>query len=106
MENNAELARLEQFIDKLLGQYNQLKADYHGLQSTLQDREQEITGLKKDIDGLQQQISSLSSQRTEVGTRVSGLLSRIEQWEADHESSSETGGMQAVLFSETPAKED
>ncbi len=28
MDNTTELQRLEQFVDKLLNKYNQLKADY------------------------------------------------------------------------------
>ena len=35
MDNTTELQRLEQFVDKLLNKYNQLKADYLSLQETL-----------------------------------------------------------------------
>ena len=38
MNNNPELHRLEQFVDKLLNKYNQLKADYLALQEILRER--------------------------------------------------------------------
>lgn len=82
MDNNAELQRLEQFVDKLLNKYNQLKTDYMALQETLRERDAECAELKNNV-------ASLSSERTEVGSRVAGLLDRIEQWESEH-----TGGPQ------------
>ena len=54
-----------------------MKADHQGLQNTLQERDNEIVDLKSQID-------ELSSERTEVGSRVAGLIDRIEQWEDDH----------------------
>ena len=77
MENNAELVRLEEFVDKLLTKYNKLKADYHALQDTLQERDAECMELKNNV-------SNLSTERTEVGNRVAGLIGRIEQWENEH----------------------
>jgi len=77
MENNAELIRLEEFVDKLLAKYNQLKTDYHALQDTLRERDAECAGLKNNV-------FNLSTERAEVGNRVSGLIGRIEQWENEH----------------------
>jgi len=76
MGNNAELVRLEEFVDKLLTKYNQLKAEYHAVQDTLRQRDAECAELKNTI-------FTLSTERTAVGNRVSGLLDRIEQWEND-----------------------
>ena len=78
MENNAELVRLEQFVDILLNKYNDLKDRFHALEATLRERDDECAGLKDDI-------SELNNERSEVGSRVSGLLGRIEQWEADQD---------------------
>ena len=75
MDNTTELQRLEQFVDKLLNKYNQLKADYLALQETLRERDAECADLKNNV-------ANLSSERTEVGSRVAGLLDRIEQWRA------------------------
>ena len=83
MENNAELVRLEQFVDTLLNKYNDLKDRFHALEATLRERDSECASLKDDI-------AALKDERSEVGSRVSGLLDRIEQWEAEEESSAQT----------------
>ncbi len=95
MENNAELSRLEQFVDKLLAKYNELKANFHALEATLRERDEEIVSLKATIE-------ELSSERAEVGDRVAGLIDRIEQWESEQanpgERGGDQGGMQANMF--------
>jgi len=78
MENNAELVRLEQFVDTLLNKYNGLKDRFHALEATLSERDDECAALKDDI-------YELKNERSEVGSRVSGLLGRIEQWEAEQD---------------------
>ena len=97
MDNTTELQRLEQFVDKLLNKYNQLKADYLSLQETLRERDAECADLKNNI-------ANLSSERTEVGSRVAGLLDRIEQWEHEHAEGAgeraQHGGVQGTLFGE------
>ena len=97
MESNAELARLEEFVDKLLTKYHELKEEYHALQATLREREGECTDLKA-------QIADLSSERTVVGERVAGLIGRIEQWESEEDvpeaGHQEQGGVQGTLFEE------
>lgn len=95
MENNAELVRLEEFVDKLLTKYNQLKSDYHAVQDTLRQRDAECAELKNNI-------FNLSTERTAVGNRVAGLLDRIEQWESEQSPrKSETlGGAQGSLFAD------
>ncbi len=99
MENNAELAKLEQFVDKLLTKYHELKQELHTLQATLQERDAECTDLKG-------QLSELSHERVVVGERVSGLIGRIEQWEAEQgglegehtDDDQDQGGVQSSLF--------
>ena len=98
MENNAELARLEQFVDKMLTRYHELKEEFHALQATLQERDAECAELKNRLE-------ELSSERAVVGERVSGLIGRIEQWEAEQQGlgtenteAREQGGVQASLF--------
>ncbi|MGD9947920.1 MAG: cell division protein ZapB [Desulfobulbus sp.] len=76
MEYSAELARLEEFVDKLLNKYSKLKSECHALQETLRQREGECVDLKN-------KVFELGAERTEVGNKVSGLLDRIEQWEND-----------------------
>ena len=96
MENNAELVRLEEFVDNLLTKYNKLKTDYHALQQTLQERDAECAELQNNV-------SHLSTERTEVGNRVAGLIGRIEQWENEHaagsvEKGSNNSSVQGFLF--------
>jgi uncharacterized coiled-coil protein SlyX len=93
MESNAELVRLEQFVDTLLNKYNELKTRFYALEATLAERDAECEGLKNDIAGLQEQ-------RSEVGDRVVGLLDRIEQWEAEQneDGSEEDTDKQETLF--------
>jgi len=99
MESNAELARLEEFVDKLLTKYNELKDEYHATQATLQERDDECADLKG-------QIADLTSERSFVGERVAGLIGRIEQWETDEldspsgENQEDQGGVQGSLFEE------
>lgn len=82
MEKNEELIRLEQFVDNLLNKYNDLKGNFHALEATLAERDAECAGLKDDI-------AELRDERSDVGTRVSGLLGRIEQWESEQGTTSE-----------------
>ncbi len=94
MENNTELVRLEQFVDNLLNKYNDLKDRFHALEGTLRERDDECAALKEELN-------ELTSERTEIGSRVSGLLGRIEQWEAEQgETVLATGeeGQQGSLF--------
>ena len=78
MENKSELVRLEQFVDTLLNKYNGLKERFYALEATLSERDDECAALKDDISGLK-------NERSEVGSRVSDLLGRIEQWEAEQD---------------------
>ena len=94
MENNAELVRLEQFVDTLLNKYNELKGRFHALEATLSERDNECAALKEDIAGLKEE-------RSEVGSRVSSLLGRIEQWEseqAEQEPAADKPDNQGILF--------
>jgi chromosome segregation ATPase len=96
MEYSAELARLEEFVDKLLNKYNQLKSECHVLQETLRQRDAECADLKN-------KIFDLSAERMEVGSKVTGLLGRIEQWESEQTGvnrgrSEERNESQGALF--------
>ena len=95
MENNAELVRLEGFVDSLLTKYNDLKARYHSLEATLQERDNECDDLKANV-------AELNDERSAVGNRVSGLLGRIEQWESEQDEpvsgESDEQGVQGALF--------
>ncbi len=92
----SELSRLEQYVDKLLIKYNELKKKCKMLEANLEEREDKY-------QGLEQKISALKDERSEVGSRVSGLISRIERWEADEGERiagqvEKTTGVQGNLF--------
>ena len=102
MENRNELARLEEFVDKLLTRYNTLKQDYLTLKATLEERDRECADLKN-------QVSELTSEQATVGSRVADLIGRIEQWENEQGADpgaeagedgggDESAGVQATLF--------
>ena len=98
MENNAELVRLEQFVDKLLGKYKKLQEMYAALEATLEERNAEFVKL-------QEQLSELRSERSKVGNKVAGLIDRIEKWEGELDiegdepvSAEELEGVQGSLF--------
>ena len=42
MENSEDLARLEQFVEKLIGSHNQLKKEKNEMMAQMQEKHQEI----------------------------------------------------------------
>jgi chromosome segregation ATPase len=75
MMQDSELGRLEDFVTKLLEKFNALQADKKKVDDLLLQREGEVFSL-------QEELASLKDERGEIGNRVSGLLERIEEWEA------------------------
>lgn len=75
MMQDSELGRLEGFVSKLLDKFNALQLDKKRVDELLLQREETIVAL-------QDELASLKDERGEVSNRVSGLLERIEEWEA------------------------
>ncbi len=75
MKSN-DFVRLEQLVDTLINKYKEQKEYVQVLEQKLQDREEECEILQLDI-------AELQKQRSEVGSKVAGLLGRIEQWDSD-----------------------
>ncbi|MBW2465940.1 MAG: hypothetical protein JRF02_01445 [Deltaproteobacteria bacterium] len=86
MEHNEDLARLEQFVDKLISNHNQLKKEKSDLLVQLQEKQQEIAELQETVNSLREDRSIMHSQ-------VTGLIDRIGEWEKilDHESADQGG---------------
>jgi chromosome segregation ATPase len=76
MEENSELIRLEQFIDKLLDKYKELRQNHDSLKVALAEKDNECSGLKE-------RVAELGSERVVVGERVTSLIDRIEEWEIE-----------------------
>ena len=79
---NDDIVRLEQLVDTLINKYKQQRERFQILEQKLREREEECEILQLDI-------AELQKQRSEVGTKVSGLLGRIEQWDSDIEKKEE-----------------
>lgn len=86
MKQDSELGRLENFVAKLLDRFNALQADKEKVEGLLLEREETIATL-------QDELASLKDERGEISTRVSGLLGRIEEWEAGAKEIGDSGGI-------------
>ena len=74
MEHNEDLARLEQFVEKLVDSHNQLKKEKNEILVQVQEKQQEIAQL-------QEMLKSLQEDRSVMHNQVTGLIDRIGEWE-------------------------
>jgi len=74
MGQESELGRLEQFVDKLLKRFNDLRDENAKLQQDLQERD----GI---IENLRGNIASQQSERGEISERLGKIVAQIEAWE-------------------------
>jgi predicted nuclease with TOPRIM domain len=102
MENNEDLARLEQFVEKLIGSHNQLKKEKDEMAARMQEKKQEIAEL-------QEMIKSLQEDRSVMHNQVTGLIGRIGEWEkvfdqdGPEEDSNSVDGKTQNLSEESPS---
>jgi chromosome segregation ATPase len=74
MSQDNELRRLEQFVEKLLGRFSELRAEKAKLLQELRERELQIEDLHSNL-------SSKDIERTEISQRVNKIVEQIEEWE-------------------------
>jgi chromosome segregation ATPase len=74
MGQDSELRRLEQFVEKLLVRFSELRAEQARLLKELAEREQQIIELRTNI-------SSKEIERSEISQRVNRIVEQIEEWE-------------------------
>jgi len=74
MGQDSELRRLEQFVEKLLVRFSELRAEQARLLKELAEREQLIVELRTNI-------SSKEIERSEISQRVNRIVEQIEEWE-------------------------
>lgn len=74
MSKDTELQRLEQFVEKLLGKYEELKNEKNQLIADLGERDSLIAQLED-------KISNKNSEREQISVRVNKLVDQIEEWE-------------------------
>ncbi len=74
MSQGSEFDRLEQFVGKLLSQYDQLLHKNTQLKRLLQQKEDEIQELKD-------RVNTADSERGDISSRIKGLIDQIEEWQ-------------------------
>ena len=79
MARESELIRLEEFVERLLGEFSSIKAEKQQLELLLREQQAENQRLQEALD-------SVDSERTDVRDRVSSIIARLERWEADLDS--------------------
>jgi len=68
------LAKLEAVVEKMLNNLHELRRENAALQAQVEAR-------NNRIDDLEVQLNALNSTQEEVSSRVTNLLSSIEEWE-------------------------
>ena len=74
MSHESELRRLEQFVEKLLTGFSELRAEKARLLEELGERELQIEELRANL-------SSKEAERSEISQRGSKIVEQIEEWE-------------------------
>jgi chromosome segregation ATPase len=103
MAQGNELERLEGFVAKLLAEYNGLREEKKKLLEDLREKEERIAALEDEL-------SAARTERSDVGSRVQGLIQQIEAWESSlgeneenrQQSVMQDSRMQRNLFSVAP----
>ena len=86
MVHEDELGKLEQFVERLIDNYNELKTENSSLKERLEKIEQQ---------NMQNQelVNTLQSDRTVMHERVTGMISRIEDWEKSLDTADDATGL-------------
>jgi uncharacterized coiled-coil protein SlyX len=83
MSQEQELARLEDFISKLLEKFGALKEENARLNCDIEEKE-------KTIASLQDRLESNDIEKTEIGDRVNRIIEKIEDWEGNFGTEAES----------------
>ena len=83
MNQETELQRLEQIVEKLLSSFADLRAENAKLQQELSEKNKQLTELSNNL-------TTQESERGEIGKRVSRLVEQIEDWEKSLEDRVDT----------------
>lgn len=98
MSKDTELQRLEQFVEKLLAKYDELKGERNQLVKDLSDR-------NKTIAELEGNITNKDSERDQISLRVNKLVDQIEEWEQSLDDEDENSLEEATDELEEPDEE-
>lgn len=126
MANNTELKRLEEFVEKLLAKFSELKKEKEQLEKELQERQTElatqndtlterdtsiaeyqetIKAREQEIAALKGDISTQESERDEISLQVNKIVDQIQEWELSLEKE-EQGGLAEDLDAVVEADEE
>lgn len=83
MVHEEELGKLEQSVERLIDNYNELKAENSSLKERLEKIEQQKMQNQELVDTLQ-------NDRTVMHERVTGMISKIEEWEKSLDSAEDS----------------
>lgn len=75
MSQDNELRRLEQFVEKLLGRFNELREEKSQLQ-------QKVTAQEQVIGELRRSLAVGDEERGKISQRVGKMVEQIEAWES------------------------
>jgi len=78
-----EFGKLEQFVEKLINSYNDLKTENNSLRQQLAEMEQQIQQ-NKDL------VTSLQNDRTIMHERITQLIIKIDEWEKSHSAAADS----------------
>lgn len=99
MGQDSELRRLEQFVEKLLVRFSELRAEQARLLKELAEREQQIVELRANI-------SSKEIERSEISQRVNRIVEQIEEWEMGLEDAAPVDGTADAFVEPGVAEEE
>jgi SMC interacting uncharacterized protein involved in chromosome segregation len=85
MVHEEELNRLEKFVERLIDDYQTLKAENNSLQNELEE-------IKRQNLENQDLVATLQKDRTLMHERVSGMIGKIEEWEKNLSQADELPG--------------
>ncbi len=84
MSKESELHRLEDFVEKLLARFSDLRAEKAQL-------EQDLLESEMMVEELRDNISVKDTERTEISQRVNRIVDQIEEWEQNLDDGAEAG---------------
>lgn len=99
MNKDAELQRLEQFVEKLLAKFSELKDQKAQLEKELSERNALIAELQNNI-------SNKDEERVEISTRVNKIVGQIEAWELALDEEADEPAEEVVAQDDDAAGDD
>ncbi len=85
MASENELIRLEQYIERLLAGYSDLKKEKQKVEQKLAELQTLHADFQAENDKIKKELDSLGSERGVMRDRVNSLIGQIEQWESEIE---------------------